>query len=112
HHRRTPTATSTIPSPSKSPTPANSVAADAVRGLCEGTPANTDLALTLAWTIGLLAVFMPLTLAVVSSPTDTIQQLARYVAAISSHGHTLQTHHDLPPELRQQLSAFDDEHRP
>ncbi|MCP4228451.1 MAG: hypothetical protein GY929_05095 [Actinomycetia bacterium] len=49
------------------------------------------------------------TLAVVSSPTDTIEQLVRYVAAISSHGHSLQTHHDLPPELGQQLSAFDDE---
>ncbi|MCP4228452.1 MAG: ABC transporter permease, partial [Actinomycetia bacterium] len=37
-----------------------SVAADAVRGLCEGASATTDLALTLAWTIGLLTVFMPL----------------------------------------------------
>ncbi len=49
------------------------------------------------------------TLAVVSSPTDTIQQLVRFVAAIPGHGHTLQTHHGLPPELGQQLSAFDDE---
>ncbi len=36
-----------------------SVAADAVRGLCEGTPATTDLALAAAWTIGLLVVFVP-----------------------------------------------------
>ncbi len=49
------------------------------------------------------------TLAVVSTPIETIQQLVRYVAAISSHGHTLQTHHGLPPDLRDQLSAFDDE---
>lgn len=37
-----------------------SVAADAVRGLCEGTANTTDLLLTGAWTIGLLAVFAPL----------------------------------------------------
>ncbi len=36
-----------------------SVAADAVRGLCEGTPATSDLALAAAWTIGLLVVFVP-----------------------------------------------------
>lgn len=49
------------------------------------------------------------TLAVVSSPTETIQQLVRYIATISRHGHTLETHHGLPPDLRDQLSAFDDE---
>lgn len=48
-------------------------------------------------------------LAVAHSPTETIEQITRYVAAISTHGHTLTTHHGLPPELRNQLSAFDDE---
>jgi ABC-2 type transport system permease protein/oleandomycin transport system permease protein len=37
-----------------------SVAADAVRGLCEGTLVAGDLLLATAWTIGLLAVFVPL----------------------------------------------------
>ncbi len=37
-----------------------SVAADAVRGLCEGTPASTDIILAAGWTIGLLVVFVPL----------------------------------------------------
>lgn len=36
-----------------------SVASDAVRGLCEGAPVGGDLALTAAWTVGLLAVFVP-----------------------------------------------------
>lgn len=36
-----------------------SVAADAVRGLCEGTPVASDLALATAWTVGLLVVFVP-----------------------------------------------------
>ncbi len=49
------------------------------------------------------------TLAIAGSPTDTIEQLIRYIAAISIHGHTLDTHHGLPPDLRRQLSAFDDE---
>ncbi len=49
------------------------------------------------------------TLAVVDSPTETIEQLIRYVAATSGHGHTLETHHGLPPDLRHQLSGFDDE---
>ena len=49
------------------------------------------------------------TLAIVGSPTGTIEQLVRYVAAISSHGHTLETHHGLPPVLRHKLCAFDDE---
>jgi ABC-2 type transport system permease protein/oleandomycin transport system permease protein len=37
-----------------------SVVADSVRGLCEGTPAAGDIALALAWTAGLLIVFVPL----------------------------------------------------
>ena len=37
-----------------------SVAADAVRGLCEGGLDRTDLAISLVWTIGLLTVFVPL----------------------------------------------------
>jgi len=48
-------------------------------------------------------------LAVVATPTEVIQQLVRYVASISAHGHTLTTHHGLPPDLRHRLSAFDDE---
>ena len=49
------------------------------------------------------------TLAITGSPTEIIEQLVRYIAAISSHGHTLETHHGLPPVLRHQLGAFDDE---
>jgi AcrR family transcriptional regulator len=49
------------------------------------------------------------TLAVAGSPTDTIEQIVRYVAAISRHGHTLDARHGLPPELREQLTTFDDE---
>ncbi len=37
-----------------------SVASDAVRGLCEGSVTSGDLALTLGWIAGLLAVFGPL----------------------------------------------------
>jgi AcrR family transcriptional regulator len=48
-------------------------------------------------------------LAVVSTPPQAIEQLVRHIAAISSHGHTLVTHHDFPPELRDQLAAFDTE---
>ncbi|MEZ5279026.1 MAG: TetR/AcrR family transcriptional regulator [Acidimicrobiales bacterium] len=48
-------------------------------------------------------------LAVVSTPTKAIEQLVRHIAAISSHGHTLATHHGFPPELRDQLSAFETE---
>ena len=48
-------------------------------------------------------------LAVVASPTETIEQLVRYIATISAHGHTLATHHGFPPDLRHRLSAFDDE---
>lgn len=39
-----------------------SVAADAVRGLCEGSASAGDLALALGWTVGLLAVFVPLSI--------------------------------------------------
>lgn len=48
-------------------------------------------------------------LAVISTPPKAIEQLVRHIAAISSHGHTLATHHKFPPELRDQLSAFDTE---
>lgn len=48
-------------------------------------------------------------LTVADSPTETIDQLVRYVAAISTHGHALTTHHGLPPELHHQLAAFDHE---
>ncbi len=37
-----------------------SVAADAVRGLCDGTPEAGDLGLATAWILGLLVVFVPL----------------------------------------------------
>jgi ABC-2 type transport system permease protein len=37
-----------------------SIASDAVRGLCEGNLDSADLALTVAWTVGLLIVFVPL----------------------------------------------------
>ncbi len=50
-------------------------------------------------------------LAVVSDPRDSIEQLVRHVAAISTHGHTLITHHGFPPELRDRLDAFDTELR-
>jgi AcrR family transcriptional regulator len=46
--------------------------------------------------------------AVVETPTDTICQLIRHIAAISTHaGHTLDTHHGLPADLRQHLNGFD-----
>lgn len=48
-------------------------------------------------------------LAVVASPTETIEQLVRYIASISAHGHTLVAHHGLPPDLQHRLSSFDDE---
>lgn len=48
-------------------------------------------------------------LAVAGSPTDTIEGLVRFVATISAHGHTLEAHHGLPPALRDQLCAFEDE---
>ncbi|MEZ5376199.1 MAG: TetR/AcrR family transcriptional regulator [Acidimicrobiales bacterium] len=46
-------------------------------------------------------------MAVVSGPSQGIEQLVRYVASISMHGHSLSTHHHFPPELRNQLGAFD-----
>lgn len=48
-------------------------------------------------------------LATASSPSDTIEHLVHYVASISAHGHTIEVHHGLPPDLRDQLAAFDDE---
>lgn len=48
-------------------------------------------------------------LAVISTPPKAIEQLVRHIAAISSDGHTLATHHNFPPELRDQLAAFDTE---
>ena len=43
-----------------SPPTSHSVAADAVRGPCEGGLDRTDLAISLVWTIGLLTGFVPL----------------------------------------------------
>jgi AcrR family transcriptional regulator len=48
-------------------------------------------------------------LATASSPSDTIEHLVHYVASISAHGHTIELHHGLPPVLRDELAAFDDE---
>jgi AcrR family transcriptional regulator len=48
-------------------------------------------------------------LAVISSPPQAIEQLVRYIASISRHGHTLTTHHTFPPELHGTLAAFDTE---
>ena len=48
-------------------------------------------------------------LPVVSTPPQAIEQLVGHVAATSSHGHTLASHHGFPPELRDQLAAFDTE---
>jgi ABC transporter DrrB family efflux protein len=39
-----------------------SVASDAVRGLMEGNPSSTTIWLALAWTVGLLVVFVPLSM--------------------------------------------------
>lgn len=39
-----------------------SVASDAVRGLCDGTIETGDLLLAIGWTVGLLAVFTPLSI--------------------------------------------------
>lgn len=44
-----------------------SVAADAVRGLCDGTSTDGDILLALGWTLGLLAVFGPLSLRIYRS---------------------------------------------
>lgn len=48
-------------------------------------------------------------LAVVSTPPRAVEQLVRHVASISGPGHTLATHDDFPPELRQRLATFDAE---
>jgi ABC-2 type transport system permease protein/oleandomycin transport system permease protein len=39
-----------------------SVASDAVRGLASGTPVGEDVLLSLAWTVGLLLLFIPLSI--------------------------------------------------
>lgn len=45
---------------------------------------------------------------VVDTPTDTIRQLIRHVASISTHpGHTIDAHVGLPAGLRESLSGFD-----
>lgn len=47
-------------------------------------------------------------LTVVDAPSDTISQLVRHVAAISTHtDHTLDSHHGLPADLLQHLNGFD-----
>jgi AcrR family transcriptional regulator len=47
-------------------------------------------------------------LAVVDTPSEAVRQLIRHIAAISTHpGHTLDSHHGLPAELRDRLSGFD-----
>ena len=48
-------------------------------------------------------------LTVVDTPSDTIRQLARHIAAIGTHaGHTVDGHHPLPAELRHHLGGFDE----
>ena len=48
-------------------------------------------------------------LTIVAGPSDTIRQLVRHVAAISLHpGHTLDSPHGLPAELRHHLDGFDE----
>jgi AcrR family transcriptional regulator len=47
-------------------------------------------------------------LSVVGTPSDTIGQLIRHVAAMSTHsGHTLDSHLSLPVDLQQHLHGFD-----
>lgn len=46
-------------------------------------------------------------LAVADTPTEALGQIVRYVASISTHGHVLRAHHDLPPELRARLESFE-----
>ena len=45
-----------------------SVAAEAVRGLCEGSASAADLTFALAWVVGLLAVFVPLSVRIYTRP--------------------------------------------
>jgi AcrR family transcriptional regulator len=47
-------------------------------------------------------------LSVVETPSDTIGQIIRHVAAISTHtGHTLDSHLGLPEDLQEHLNGFD-----
>ncbi|MEZ5382020.1 MAG: TetR/AcrR family transcriptional regulator [Microthrixaceae bacterium] len=46
-------------------------------------------------------------LAVVSTPPQAIEQVVRHVASISTPGHTLVSRQDFPPDLRDELAAFD-----
>lgn len=48
-------------------------------------------------------------LAVADSPAETIRELVRYAAAVSTNGYSLTMHHGLPSDLRRQLAAFDRE---
>ncbi len=48
-------------------------------------------------------------LTVVDTPSETVRQIVRHVAAISTHaGHTIDSHHDLPADLRHHLTGFDE----
>ncbi len=48
-------------------------------------------------------------LTVVDTPSETIHQIVRHVAAISTHGgHTIDSHHGLPADLRHHLTGFDE----
>lgn len=48
-------------------------------------------------------------LSVVETPDETIRQIVRHIAAISTHaGHTIDSHHSLPAHLRHHLAGFDD----
>lgn len=48
-------------------------------------------------------------LTVVDTPSETVRQIVRHVAAISTHaGHTIDSHHGLPADLRHRLTGFDE----
>ena len=48
-------------------------------------------------------------LSVVDTPTDTIRQLVRHIAAMSTHaGHSLESHLALPTDLQEHLNGFSD----
>ena len=48
-------------------------------------------------------------LSIVDTPTDTIRQLIRHIAAMSTHaGHTLESHLALPADLQEHLNGFSD----
>lgn len=47
-------------------------------------------------------------LTVVDTPRETIRQIVRHIAAISTHtSHTIDSHHSLPADLRHHLAGFD-----